>query len=430
MRTLLEQRAKIADQAREILLKAEKESRALTSDEQVQYDKMRADIDALGETIKRSREMDALQTELRQGFGPVREIASAHAADKDSDKRHAALNAWLRGGNGALAQNEEFRGLLPRSPEGNDAIIFRAASPLAEGTGAAGGYTVPQDFYRVLTDAMKWYGGVRESGATIIRTAAGNPLPIPSANDTGNAGELLAENATASQASTEMSFGQVTLNGYKFSSKIVKVSIELLQDSAFDIGAFVAKKLGQRLGRVQNTYFTTGTGSSQPQGVLTGASAGITAAGATAITYNDLVGLTHSVDPAYRPDAKFMLHDNIASSLEKLADSAGRPLLNSTLNGISGVVRAGMATQPSTFTLLGYPVVINQDMTSTIATTNKTILFGDFSNYYIREVMDITLIRFAELYMTSGQVGFLAFMRADGAMVDPGTHPVVYLTQA
>jgi HK97 family phage major capsid protein len=433
MRELLEQRARIFEQARGIIDKAQAEKRALTSDEQVSYDKHQADVEGLTQTITRARQVEAQAAELSKGFGPVADDKRVSTVT-DSDRTNAAIRSWIRSGYGSIAANEEFRGLLPRAAEyaGNgDAISLRVASPLAEGTNSAGGYTVPTDFYRTLIDAMKWFGGVRQAGPTLINSANGQNLPIPSANDTGNTGELVAENQAATQASTEMSFGQVTLHGYKFSSKYVKIPLELIQDSAFDIENFVAKKLGERLGRAQNTYFTTGlgSGSSQPQGIITGSTSAFTAGSAGAITYAELQKLIHSVDPAYRPGAKFMMSDGVAQYLEGLTDSGGRPILTSVLNGWQGEVKAGDANAPGAYRLLGYPTVINNDMASSVATTNKTLLFGDMSTYYVRQVLDVTLIRFQELFMQNGQIALLAWWRGDGACVDAGTHPLQFITQ-
>ena len=147
------------------------------------------------------------------------------------------------------------------------------------------------------------------------------------------------------------------------------------------------------------------------------------------IIYDDFVDLEHSVDPWYRANGKFMMHDSSAAVCEKLKDTTGRPLLNSTFAGISAEVFAGRpdGTAPgiTRYTIKGYQVVINNDM-ATMAASAKSVLFGDFSKYVVRDVMDIMLIRFNELYMGSLQVGFLAVARADGQLVDAGAHPIKY----
>jgi HK97 family phage major capsid protein len=423
MKELLVKRAKAFEEARAIVLKAEQEQRALTAEERSKYDTIMTDVTAMGETIERSRQSDDLSHQLDQSVGP-RPGSGNPRANPGTDKVDAAFDCFLRRGIRELTA--EQRGLFAPTPGYQDGIQLRAASPLSDYTGTAGAYTVPQGFVQQLEVAMKWFGGMRQSRAQVFKTTTGNPLPWPSMNDTNNTGELIAENTAVTQASTEMSFNHVLFNGWKYSSKLVLVPIELLQDSAFDVQAFVAEALGIRLGRIQNNHFTVGTGSSQPTGVVTGATQGVVGAtgSTTSISYNNLVDLVHSVDPAYRVGAQFMFHDSVAQYIEKLVDNNGRPLLNSSLAGISGDVKAGQPGVPS-YTILGYPVVINNDM-ATMAANAESALFGDFTRYKIREVMDLMLVRFGETYMASGQIGFLCFMRSDGQLVDAGMHPIKY----
>ena len=424
---LLQKRAQIADQIKAALDKVSAEGRTcVTPDEQTALDRMEADINGLNDLIERERRSELTQAQLGNTLAgqqtQVETTRDERTARDQAQRQQDAAVSWIRRGFGGLT--EEFRGLLPRGDYGGgDSILFRDLSAV---TGSTGGYTVPQGFYYTLTEALKWYGGIRSSRATILRTATGNDLPMPTENDTTNVGELLAESAAAGTA--DPTFGQVVMKAYKFSSKVVKVPIELIQDSAFDISSYVARKLGIRIGRITNTYMTTGTGLSQPQGIVNGSTLGKTTASPTAITYGELKDLEHSVDPAYRGGAEFMFHDLIASYLEKLVDGNSRPILVSSLQGLTGgAVEAGSVNRK--VYLMGYPTVINQDMDSTVAATKKTALFGDLSTFHVREVMDLMLVRFAELYMANGQVGFLAFYRADSKALDAGTHPVSYLQQ-
>ncbi|NBS71474.1 phage major capsid protein, partial [bacterium] len=231
------------------------------------------------------------------------------------------------------------------------------------------------------------------------RTASGNPIDIPTVDDTSNNGELVAENAA--YATQDVTFSKVTLNAYKFTSKLVLASLELLQDSAIDVATILGNLLGERIGRSQLGYFTTGTGSSQPQGAVTGSAAGVTSASATAIAVDDLLGLVHSVDRAYRDAGAFMMHDSVLLAVRKLKDSTNQPIF--TQSYIVG--------EPDR--LFGYPVVINNSMASTVATTNKTVLFGDWSKFVIRDALDIQLVRSDERYMEYGQSAFVALARSD-----------------
>lgn len=405
---LRQKRAVLFEQARAILDKAEAEKRELTAEERQQYDRIMADVDALKGDIDRLERAEEVAKEMAaknetRDIEPKREqrdvpiIATPEYRD--------AFIGWLRGGMEALAS--EQRQTLARgrvTPEG------RALSAI---TGTAGGYTVPQGFRAQIVDAMKAFSGMHQARVTVLNTTSGNDLAIPTANDTANVGELVAENTAAT--AQDLAFGQVILKAYKYSSKTVLVPFELLQDTAVDLEAFIARKLGERIGRITNQHFTTGDGTNKPRGVITDAENGkVGATGqTTSVTYEDLVDLIHAVDPAYRQNAQFMLHDTTLKALKKLKDSTGRPLW---LPGLA-------EREPDT--ILGYPYVINVDVPQ-MAASAKSILFGDFANYYIRDVMDVTLFRITDKYIESGQVGFLAWFRTDGRLVDAGMHPIAY----
>ncbi len=358
---------------------------------------------------------------------PVREPEKRDRRAPTTEDYTVALQAWSRARTG-LDLTDEHREAVERCrvnlasdyfdvrldmrPNSQRVAEFRA---LSASTGSAGAYTIPEGFMPQLETALLAYGPMRQV-ADVIRTSGGETMPWPTTNDTGNTGSLLAENTAVS--TTDPSFGVVNLGAYKFSSDLVKVPFELLQDSAFDMAAVLSTMLGERIARGQNAYFTTGTGSSQPQGIVTGATLGVTAASATAIAWTELDDLIHSVDPAYRPQSAFMMHDNVALALRKLTDGEGRPVWAPAPNG----------ALPDN--LKGYPWYINQDMASSIATTNKTIIFGALKKYKIRDVATIRLYQLKERYADYDQVAYIAFMRSDGALLDAGTHPVKYLQQA
>ncbi len=174
--------------------------------------------------------------------------------------------------------------------------------------------------------------------------------------------------------------------------------------------------LGERMGRGTNDYFTTGTGSSQPNGIVTAATSAGVALAAKTPTYAELVAIEHAVDPAYRNGASWMFHDTEFAEFKKIVDaSTGRPIWLPNM------------VQGAPDTLLGYPYTINQSMAVAAATgSGKSILFGRLSKYIIRDVRDVTLFRLDELYAEYYQVAFVAFSRHDGDLLDAGTHPVVY----
>jgi len=413
---LRQRRAALVQEGRGLIDKADGEKRTLSADEETRYEKIMADVDKIGADVSREERQLQLEDEMRKSLGESG-AGRADITPKDEnrnkplrqrDEYRSAFAKYLIGGMSSL--NAEERDLMRAGFSATGSDESRA---LAVGTGAAGGYTVPQGFYDNLEEAMKWFGGIRKSRATVLKTASGNALPMPSANDTANMGALLAENAAGSTA--DVSFGQVTLNAYKYTSNTVLVSLELMQDSAFDLETFLARELGNRIGRITNNHYTVGTGSSQPQGIVTGATLGTTGATGqtTAVIFDDLVNLEHSVDPAYRQQAQYMLHDTTLKAIKKLKDSYGRYIW---LPG---------TTQNAPDSILGYEYVINNDM-PVMAANAKSIVFGDLSKFFVRDVMDVTLFRITEKYIESGQIGFVAFYRGDSKLMDAGTHPIAY----
>jgi HK97 family phage major capsid protein len=311
---------------------------------------------------------------------------------------------------------EHFRNSRPESRRG----LKIGAASMSVGTGSTGGSLVPPgELLGSLEENMLWFGGARQVGET-IRTDTGEPLQWPSADDTGNTGELLGEGAstTGTAASTSPVVALMPLGAYKFSAKPVRVSSELLQDSKFGIGKILGGMLGERLGRATNTYFTTGTGTSQPQGIVTGASLGATSGSATQFTADDIIKLYHSVDPAYRNGAGFMCNDAVIAYIRQLKDGQGQYLWRSGLE--SG--------RPDT--LLGCQITPNNDMNATFTTGLKMLLFGQLNKFKIRTVGKVRVVRLDELYADTDQVGFNAFSREDSRVLNAGTAPIKYLKLA
>ena len=290
---------------------------------------------------------------------------------------------------------------------------------MSTGTGSEGGYTTQNEFAPVLIEAMKAYGGMRQV-AQIIQTDTGSQMDWPTTDATSEEGEIVGENASV--AVGETTFGTTSLSVYKYSSKSIAVPFELLQDSRIDLEGHLTRLLSTRLGRITNKHYTVGTGTGQPSGAATGASVGKTGATGqtTEIIYDDIVDLEHSVDPAYRQagTVRWMMHDKTLAKMKKLKDADGRPIW---LPSIAGVAPT---------TLLGHEYVVNQNVAE-MAANAKSLLFGDFSHYVIRDVMAVQLFRMTDSkYTEKGQVGFLAFMRSGGAMVDVGGAVKAYQNSA
>lgn len=287
-------------------------------------------------------------------------------------------------------------------------------------TTTGGGYTIPDETMQAIEKALLWYGPMREV-ARIVRTATGADMPWPTVNDTNQVGAILDINTQV--ANQDVAFNQLVLKAFKYSSKQVLVPIELMQDSATDIPSLLGDLLGERIGRIQNTHFTTGAGTTLPFGIVIQAAAGPAPTGTVAagFTYPNIVDLEHSVDVSYRRQgAAFMMNDVVVARLKKLVDTAGRPIWQPSME-------AGMQ-QGAPSTLLGYPVYINNDMSTATTTGSRAILFGNLKKYLIREVLGIDLIRLDERYADFHQVAFLAIARADGNLLNAGTNPVKYMS--
>ncbi|MFM9926904.1 phage major capsid protein [Variovorax sp. H27-G14] len=315
----------------------------------------------------------------------------------------AALRAMLGGGLSALSQDQRSAMAARQNPD------IRAA--MSTTTGSEGGYTVATEFSRTLLQAMKEMGGVREVAST-IQTATGAQMLFPTTDASSEEGEIVGQNATANVGET--TFGQLSLDVYKYSSKSIALPFELLQDSMFDIEAYIKTLLALRLGRIQARHQTVGTGTAQPRGIATAAPVGkIGATGQVAtVTYDDLVDLEHSVDPIYRGAGRWMFHDDVLKGVRKLKDTNGRPIF------VPGYETGNPGGAPDR--LLGRQLVINQKMPAPAASA-KSVLFGDFSKYLIRDVMDVTLFRMTDsAYTLKGQVGFVAFCRSGGNLLDVG----------
>jgi len=377
-----ERRAALAAQAVEV-----------ASTDAAKFEKLMADVDKLKGDIDRAERAEALNVELRQTTRPPLESVGGEVRNEKQEKeRRKAFNAFLRSG-----ENSEE---------------FRTYSPMSDGV--EGAFVVPQGFQYELEVALKAYGGVREV-ARSISTAMGNPLKWPTANDTTTMGELLGENTAASQANP--TFNNLTINAYTYSTKMVNVSNQLLNDSAFDVEAFLRQAFVDRLGRITNLHFTVGTGVAQPNGINTAASAGPTSETTLVVSYNDMVELEHSVDRAYRKGAKFMLADTVLKSIKKLKDSLGRPLW------VAGV------GQNAPDTILGYEFVINTEMPAP-APGGNLMLFGALDKYLIRDVKELQVQRLSERFAELYQTAFIGFARFDGQLIDAGTHPVKALVSA
>jgi HK97 family phage major capsid protein len=410
LKELLEKRGKAAHRIGEMRDVVSKGNRDFTAEERAEWEKVNAEYDSLraqADVMERADTVAgaAVQRETQTGAINASEAFAAwgRSANRDSSEADRQL---ARAAGFDPAQNElGFRFTTNRQTRAMSAI-----------TGAAGGFTVPEGFVNNLSEALLAWGGVRNR-ATILTTSTGNDLPWPTVNDTGNSGEIIGENVAQAEA-TVPTFGRRVFRAYEFSSKPMLVPNALLQDSAFDLGAYIGEAAGVRIGRRQNLAFTTGNDVSQPQGIVTGATLGVTTDAPTAITSDKVIELQHSVGRAYRGLGTFMMNDAILLYIRKLKE---------TVTG-NYLWQPGLQLNAPDM-LLGRPIEINDDMCATITAGDKTMLFGYLGAYVIRDVTQIIVKRLVERYAEYNQTGFLTIVRSDGAMLDAGTHPVRYMLQ-
>jgi len=315
-----------------------------------------------------------------------------------------AVVSYLRNG----VVHEDLQRMMPS---------FRAAQGSA---GSAGGYTIPVGFMNQLERAVKSFSGMWEA-STIWKTERGNSTPWSFTDDTDNKAYLVAESANISSAAQAVVFGKQDFEGYKYTSGLIQVPSELLEDSDIFSEEFI-KILGERIGRGTNTDFTVGNGTNKPRGITASATYGTSTADDAALAYDDFVNLLHSVDPGYRNSDKcyFMFHDSVLKALRKIKDGSLRPIFQNLDSGI----------------LLGHEFIINNDLpaftpsSTTLNDNSKIAFFGDFSRYKIRTVKSMRIVRLSERYGDQDQIAFAVLFRVDGDLMDPGKHPVKYLRVA
>ena len=380
------------------------EKRSLTDDEDQEWNRMEADLTNTEKEIRRL--LTAIEIEARHGqIDEQRHNQSKgnESRDESTQKYSAAFKNWLMRGMGGL--DEESRAML--SAEYRD---------LSVGTAADGGYTVPEGFMNKLEAAMLAFGGIF-SVAAKLSTATGNDIPFPVVNDTANKGAIIGEN-TSVGTSVDPTFGSITIKSFTYSSKPILVSNILLQDSAFGLENFLVNAMAERIWKAFEEHLATGNGTTQPHGIVTAAAnSSISGVGATAITFDNLIDLMHSVDPNYRKNGTWLFNDNTLKALRKIKDSESKPIWQ------------GNYTDNNPSTILGRPYQVSTNIAD-IGASAKSVLFGDMSKYMVREVAGAAVKRLVERYADYNQTGYLLFKRFDARLIDAGTNPVKYLAHA
>jgi HK97 family phage major capsid protein len=392
------------------------------------FEKLDAEQQRLKDRIDQIERADELYKEMRTtGRPPMGELGGIVGPTELEDKQYRdSFNRYLKKGRSELSLTD--RETLKLDLEYRDmGSGGEAAYP-----GATSGFFVPVGFVHAIETALKYYGPMNDGNiVTILPTDTGAPLPFPTSNDVTVEGELVSENAQVT--GQDVSIGQIMFGSFKGSTKLVKISLELLEDSAFDLQAFLTRTFAERQGRLINRLCTVGSGSNEPNGVVTAAVAGNLkvmavgagtndgTSGANTIGSDDLTALEHKVDVLYRPGARYMMHDSTLRSIKQIKDKYGRPLW-----------QPGVA-EKAPDTINGYEYAINNSMdslqssASSPTVTKNTVLFGALQKYVVRRVKSLSVLRLSERYADFGQVGFLGFFRFDGNLLDAGSHPIAVL---
>ena len=393
---LKQKRASVVTQMKDYATKA-REARAannsvLAEEHDKAFDKAEAEERDLSKRIEQEQRLEEVtKREAAAHFDSQNHDMQTRQDHGKAKEYRAAFDVWMRSGVASLTA--EQKALLQE---------HRAQST----SSTAGGYLIAPEYMPELEKSLKDYSGILQA-CRVIMTSTGANLPWPTSDATSRKAALVAENATST--ATDFTFGQKSLDAFMYRD-MAAVSLELLQDSAFDLGAFINMSFAESFGRAYNEHFTVGTGSSQPNGVVTASTLGKTAASATAFTRGEMLDLLHSVDPGYRASRScgFMMNDAILAAIKKLAlgSNDASPLWVPSM-------RDGAPD-----TIEGFRYWINQDMDSALTTGKKIMLFGDFSKYVVRQVMGMSIRRLEERFIDNGQVGFIAFACDDGELVN------------
>jgi HK97 family phage major capsid protein len=353
----------------------------LSADDDATYSNMEKDLDDLTNEIKRMERREAREAELSKPVNkPITEKPEQAAKPEKTGRASAAYK-------------EDFgRHLRGKNPLHN---------VLSESVDQDGGYLVPEEFEKQIITGLDEVNVLR-SLAKVIPTHHDRKIPI-------SVGHSVATWTAENTAYTESNptFGQKQIDAFKLTD-LVRVSIELLQDSEFDLESYIAAEFARAFGIAEEQAFCVGTGTNQPTGIFTanGGTVGVTAAAANAITLDEIISLVYSLKSPYRKNAKFLMNDATIPLLRKLKDNNGTYLWQPS-------VQAG---QPDK--LLGFEIYTSP-YAPTVEAGAYAIAFGDFKNYWIGDRMGRTTQRLNELYATNGQIGYVATERVDGKVILP-----------
>lgn len=386
---LREKRAKSWEAAKAFLDTKRGTDGIVSAEDTATYEKMEADVVALGKEIDRLEKQEALDRELSK---PLNTPLTGKPIFQGMESKGGRASAEY--------QKAFWNAMRTRSGEGLDPVIKNA---LQIGTDTEGGYLVPDEFERTLIEALDEENIFRKL-ANVISTSSGD-RKIPVVASKGTASWIDEEGAIPE---SDDSFGQVSIGAYKLGT-MIKVSEELLNDSVFNLENYIAREFARRIGNKEEDAFFTGDGSGKPTGILAatgGAQIGVTAASATAISIDEILDLFYSLKSPYRNKSVFVMNDATIKAIRKLKDDQGQYIWQPSLQ----------AGTPDT--ILNRPVYTSSYV-PTIAASAKSIIFGDFGYYWVADRQGRVFKRLNELYAATGQVGFVATQRVDGKLILP-----------
>ena len=385
---LREKRAKAWDAAKAFLDTKRGGDGLLSAEDTATYDKMEADVVALGKEIERLERQALIDLELSKATSnPI-----TNAPSKGTEEKTGRASAEYK--------KAFWNAMRTRAGEGLDPVVRNA---LQIGTDTEGGYLVPDEFERTLVEALEDENIFRRL-ANVITTASGDrKIPVVASKGTAS---WIDEEGTIPES--DDSFGQVSIGAYKLGT-MIKVSEELLNDSVFRLEPYISKEFARRIGNKEEESFFIGDGSGKPTGILAatgGAQLGVTTASATAITIDEVLDLFYSLKAPYRNKAVFIMNDATVKAIRKLKDGQGQYLWQPSLQ----------AGTPDT--ILNRPLYTSAYVPA-IASAAKTVAFGDFSYYWVADRQGRMFKRLNELFAVTGQVGFVATQRVDGKLILP-----------
>lgn len=380
---LRQKRAKVWKEATDFLDSKSTADGYLSAEDTATYEKMEADVVNLGKEIDILERRATIDSEMAAAVNnPITERPTSPKQDSKS-------------GRASSEYTDSFWNAMRVS-----SVPATVRNALQIGTDSEGGYLVPDEFENTLVEALQEENVFRTLATTVTTENGDRKIPLVSSK-----GEASWVDEEGLIPDSDDGFGQMSLGAHKLAT-MIKVSEELLNDSAFDLQSYLSKEFARRIGAKEEDAFFVGNGTSKPTGILYatgGGEVGVTAAAVSALTADEIIDLFYSLKKPYRKRAVFVMNDSTVKAIRKLKDGNGNYLWQPS-------IQAGAPN-----TILDSPLVTSASMPA-IASAAKTIAFGDMTYYWIADRQSRTFRRLNELYAANGQVGFIATQRVDGRL--------------